>query len=370
MTNSKSSKENLTDHIIPILWSFKNDLLLTLISIALLWLGIETLYRFKLILPSPLSPSIGSPHRQFEVQWFQLKHYVEIHGDVDVIIIGNSSALMGIDPTELEKSYQEITEEPIQVFNFGVEGIALEAASEIGQLLIQEYQPQAIVFAGGVENFNPYVGNQASIAVLDTNWMQYKTGAFSSIGWLAENSFAFQQYLIYRNWMQPDYKKQLKTNEELKIGILENGFYPNNSRISELRDRPPTKENEIDAAVFEVYEKQAIGENNLNKFIDLAVAAQTNETVLIFVEIPKHTTFYEYFNDYPTAREEFIYTLTPIFTKYDVLFIESEGLDIVADELFVDRSHMTPKGAETFGAWLGEILGSYAANHQILNLDN
>lgn len=325
------------------------------IMAALLGL-IENLYLTGTIPTSALSPSMGMAHRQFEVQWDLLEKYVGAHGGVDVIVIGNSAALMGIDPDALEKWYQQAGGGSIRVFNFGVEGVALESASEIGQLLIQEYQPKAILFAGGIENFNPLAGTAASKAILDTGWMRYKMGQFSPTGWLAENSVGFQQYLITRNWMQADFETQMKIAQQLEERILGNGFYPNNSRVSSERDQAPSMEDARDAEIFAVYQGHVTGEENLNHFIELAAAAKKNGTNLIFVEIPKHATFYMYFEAYEQSRSEFFEETAGIFDNYGVVFIPVDESLIVDNDLYVDRSHMKPEGAMIFSQRLGELL--------------
>jgi hypothetical protein len=88
----------------------------------------------------------------------QLEHYLRYlaqQGRPDVLIIGSSRALQGVDPTALQMALADAGYPKLKVFNFGING----ATAQVEQLLINrlikpEQAPRMIVWADGVRAFN------------------------------------------------------------------------------------------------------------------------------------------------------------------------------------------------------------------------
>ncbi len=76
-------------------------------------------------------------------------------GTPDILIVGSSRALQGIDPQKLQTELSRQGKSGIQVFNFGVNGATAQVVDLIvRQLIPPSQQPQLIIWADGVRAFN------------------------------------------------------------------------------------------------------------------------------------------------------------------------------------------------------------------------
>ncbi len=101
-----------------------------------------------------------SPYPPFNSDQLDLKlalyyQYVAEFGPPDVLIIGSSRALRGIDPTALEHYLGELGYADVEVFNFGVNGATAQVAElVIRQILTPGQLPKMVVWADGARAFN------------------------------------------------------------------------------------------------------------------------------------------------------------------------------------------------------------------------
>lgn len=98
-------------------------------------------------------PSFNS--RQLDGQIELYRRYLEINGAPDVLIVGSSRALRGVDPAALEAMLAEQGYEGVQVFNLGVNGATVQVVDlVVRQMLPQDKLPKLIIFADGARAFN------------------------------------------------------------------------------------------------------------------------------------------------------------------------------------------------------------------------
>jgi hypothetical protein len=80
---------------------------------------------------------------------------LEQSGPPDVIIVGSSRALRGVDPVALRKELATIGYDNISVFNFGINGATAQVVDlVIRQVLEPDQLPQLIIWADGARAFN------------------------------------------------------------------------------------------------------------------------------------------------------------------------------------------------------------------------
>jgi hypothetical protein len=98
-------------------------------------------------------PSFNS--RQLDLQLAVYRDYLEVYGPPDVLVVGSSRALRGIDPTALASSLAELGHPGIRVFNLGVNGATAQVvALLVEQILPQDKLPKLILWADGARAFN------------------------------------------------------------------------------------------------------------------------------------------------------------------------------------------------------------------------
>ncbi len=93
--------------------------------------------------------------RQLDRQIALYRRYLELNGPPDVLIVGSSRALRGVDPAALESALAEQGYTGIQVFNLGVNGATAQVVDLlVRQVLPQDKLPKLILFADGSRAFN------------------------------------------------------------------------------------------------------------------------------------------------------------------------------------------------------------------------
>jgi hypothetical protein len=81
--------------------------------------------------------------------------YVATVGPPDVLIVGSSRALQGVDPKQLKQSLAANGRSGLTIFNFAVNGATAQVVDfQLRRLLKPQYLPQMIVWADGVRAFN------------------------------------------------------------------------------------------------------------------------------------------------------------------------------------------------------------------------
>ena len=81
--------------------------------------------------------------------------YIAALGPPDILIVGSSRALQGIDPRQLQQSLAAIGYGGLTAFNFGVNGATAQVVEfQLRKLLTPQQLPQMILWADGVRAFN------------------------------------------------------------------------------------------------------------------------------------------------------------------------------------------------------------------------
>ena len=106
-----------------------------------------------LLLPPLNVPSFNSQRLDEEFQIYS--RYLSIYGTHDVLIVGSSRSLQGIDPIALQEELAAQGCAGVKVFNFGVNGATAQVVNLVlQQVLNQEQVPKLIVWGDGLRAFN------------------------------------------------------------------------------------------------------------------------------------------------------------------------------------------------------------------------
>lgn len=336
-------------------------LLKGLFLLVLFLAAVEGLARIDFIQERFPRASLGGYHTHFEVKWFKLQEYVEEHGGVDVILMGSSLVNTGVVPEEVSRAFLDNGgDTPLRVFNFGVEGLTIQPNATVAQLLIETYQPKAIIFGTELRDYAANNGVEVAEQFLTGPWVQYRRGVFSPRGWLAEHSYAARYYLAYRNWMTCDFPED-HAEAIHRQQIMQADGYDIENRISVTHNRPPDPANPEDAEVFEVFAGFEIDPGRLGDLQSLIAAGQQNGVIVIFVEMPVAPTFFDYFERGELEHDNFLRVIPTQVAESGGYFIPAPPEDIFPLNGRSDRVHLNKFGAPFLSRYLGEQLAALAA---------
>jgi len=95
--------------------------------------------------------------------------YVAAFGTPDILVIGSSRALQGLNPQILQQRLGQQGYESLRVYNFAVNGATSQVVSFIlRQLLTPEQMPEMIIWAGGSRAFNSGRFDRTFAKILDS----------------------------------------------------------------------------------------------------------------------------------------------------------------------------------------------------------
>ena len=98
-------------------------------------------------------PTLGSPVLDEQVSLYQ--SYVATLGAPDVLIVGSSRSLQGIDPQVLQQALAYEGRPGLRVYNFSVNGATAQVVSFIlRRLLAEDLHPRLVIWAEGSRAFN------------------------------------------------------------------------------------------------------------------------------------------------------------------------------------------------------------------------
>lgn len=102
----------------------------------------------------------ASPYPSFRSQQLDEKlalyyQHLEQSGPPDVVVVGSSRALRGVDPAALHKELDSLGYKDVSVFNFGVNGATAQVVELLIRRILKPSQlPKLIVWADGARAFN------------------------------------------------------------------------------------------------------------------------------------------------------------------------------------------------------------------------
>ncbi|MGB3268033.1 MAG: hypothetical protein WBA89_29285 [Microcoleus sp.] len=99
--------------------------------------------------------------------------YVATVGPPDVLIVGSSRALQGVDPKQLKQSLAASGRPGLKIFNFAINGATAQVVDfQLRRLLKPDYLPQMIVWADGVRAFNSGRDDRTFNSIVDSQGSQ------------------------------------------------------------------------------------------------------------------------------------------------------------------------------------------------------
>jgi hypothetical protein len=288
-------------------------------------------------------PSVGSSSRRFELQLDGLARYAARKGGIDCLILGNSTALMGVDPEALGRSYRGATGETLRCFNFGVAGMTASAAGAVAPILVRRYRPRLLIYVVSVRDVGKSV--EGPLLAADA-WVRYQHGTFSVPGWLASHSAAFGYYLLYRQWLDPLRWPAARSPS----GTTATGFFATTAHLS----LSPALWAHTQQSYGHILD-QPLSQPELTGFSRL-LSLSGDDVQVVVVEAPAHPRLRRWAHRASTFYSNAITHLRHAARVRHVAFWRAPTQRIIPPDSWVDFVHLDAHGAARFSEWLGARL--------------
>jgi hypothetical protein len=285
---------------------------------------------------SALEPFSTLSAPQIDRQLALYLHYLSQHGRPDILIIGSSRALQGVDPTALQSSLSAVGYPRLKVFNFGING----ATAQVEQLLMSrllkpEQWPRLIVWADGVRAFNSGRPDLTYRKIQDSpGFQQLAAGRTPQL---------LPQPAPHRQGQSIDDPRQLQGLQVVREVFVPEQYFQRFPKIAGPHDR--------DYVDFDLTGEQAAATQALLE------AAKQRRIPVVFVNLPLTDIYLDTDREkYEQAFREYKQRLSGLG---QLTFIDLGQQWPDRYDYFADPSHINQHGAKAVGEVLGEKLATY-----------
>jgi hypothetical protein len=381
-------------------FQWQPSLLLLLVGLGLTIAGdvvIKLALETKQIVPQSIAAtttqlSFNNPLLEQKLAQYQLRCLQ--HGVPDVLIVGSSRALRGVDPEVLRRGAIERGYRNPKLYNFGINGATAQVVDLIlRQLLTSQQLPKLVIWADGARAFNSGRSDRTYEAIALSD--RYRQLALIS-GLNNHNSPLFQAQSSVRDLnraidttidvqlakVSPAYhhRDRLKTwlQSKVPLGIPRaDRVNANQLEPSSHNDMPVSTHQDIDfdgflplAVQFDpqtYYQQHAkvtgdsdgdyanfqlLGSQDraLHQTIDLLASHQIQ---LVFVNMPLTDIYLDKFRlKYEASFKQY---MQKMMDSHQLTFVDLDGVLNTRHELFSDPSHLNQFGALEVSKYLARI---------------
>jgi hypothetical protein len=309
------------------------------------------LSNFLLPLPPLLLPDLLFPPYNFSTfnsqrldQELHLYYqYLQKNGKPDVMIIGSSRSLQGIDPTALRVAMAAKGYPGLKIYNFGINGATAQVINLVLQeVLAPEQLPRILVWGDGSRAFNS--------GRLDIT----HNGIVASEGYrrLALGDRPIPTRIFFTGQVPPANTKATVPKPDLLIApdLDRYGFNALTARYDPetYYQRYPWVPGQYDSN----YQNFQLGGNQSDATQAIADFTRAQGIPLVFVNLPL-TDDYVADEVRRNYEQQFQQHMGQLATQKDFLFIDyHQQPELIKNEYFVDPSHINREGARAVAAQL------------------
>jgi hypothetical protein len=303
--------------------------------------------------------------------------YLSTVGTPDVLIVGSSRALQGIDPQQLQQSLAAKGYKDLKIFNFGVNGATAQVVDYLlRQVLTPDQLPRMIVWADGVRAFNSGRIDRTYETILSSAGHQRLIAGVRPQLSPAESSNSVSTCYHLPQQCQ---KSQRLWDTPQRLQASPAGFHSASSpqfQTLNLVDRPSLPRSgmlvslsEIDANGFlplsnqydpyTYYQRRPyvpgrydgdyrafnLGGEQANAFSSIIAFTDTQNIRLVFVNLPLTDDYLDGFRWW--AEQEFRDNMQYLSRQYGFIFIDLAEKALTRYDYFVDPSHLNRYGARS-----------------------
>lgn len=344
-------------------------------------------------------PSFSSPRLDAQIRLYA--SYLALNGPPDILIIGSSRSLQGIDPARLEAELSAQGYADLSVYNFGVNGATAQVVDlMVRQLLTPEQLPQMILWGDGSRAFNNGRSDATYQQIVASNGYAYLQAgqhpiAYGSSRWAGdrfclepspldssfnsslepsleasgENGFetgSVEQYFMNwadwgvlcdqtvngterpRRWERDRPILQQRWINQYGTGLNRQGFLPVATVFDPVAyyQQYPRVPGAYDAdyVPFELEGEQAIATARLAAYL------QSHNVPLVFVNLPLTN---DYLDSFRQQREQLFWQhMAQMAQREGFLVRNLNQAELSLNQYFADPSHLNQAGAQAVATYL------------------
>jgi hypothetical protein len=317
----------------------------------------EWVSRLEVFQASLTPPKMGSRHYQLGHKLALLDDEVKRNGPIDCIMIGSSMVDTGFNPLAFETGYKEMTGQDIHCFNFGIDASSATSTAALVRIIVEDYHPRLLIVGTDPRDYGVPREDRDPAVILNTPWVAYRQGKFSLEGWLLDNSFLYRYRQHLGRLARFQYEGTVWSETKLTNEILPNGFTPLSKVSTYINDPPDPEDDSFEATYYtRIYSSYQMLHENLEG-LDSVLEYNESGIPVILVEMPVSDGLYYFFGNGESDYNRFLTRVGELATMHRVPFWQTEPLDFIPDNGWVDYSHLNKTGAEIFSTWLGQQVG-------------
>jgi hypothetical protein len=335
---------------------------LTILLFILLMAVAEWVARSESFQEPLTPPNMGSRHYQLGHKLALLNVLTRRTGHVDCIMLGSSVVDTGFDPAAFEIGYREMTGRDIHCFNFGIDASSAASTAALTRIIVEDYHPRFLIIGTDARDYAVPREDRDLAVVLNAPWVAYRQGKFSLEGWLQDKSYLYRYRQHLGRLARFQFEGTIWSNTKLNNEILNNGFTPLSKVSTYINDPPNPWDDSFEVKYYtRIYSSYQMLHENLEGLESMMEYNQSGIPVIL-VEMPVSDGLYYFFGNREADYNRFVTRVGELASRHQVPFWQSEPLDLIPDNGWVDYSHLNRTGAKIFSTWLGQQVGK--AEHQ------
>ena len=318
----------------------------------------------------PLTPpKMGSRHYQLGHKLALLDELIRKNGGVDCIMLGSSMVDMGFDPAAFEMGYMEMTGRDIRCFNFGIDASTMASTAALTRIVVEDYHPRLLLVGTDPRDYAVPKEDTDPAVILNSPWVAYRQGDFSLEGWLLDHSYLYRYRQHLGRLARFQFEDTLWSKTKLNYETMPNGFTPRNKVSTYVNDPPKPDDDSFEVTYYtRIYSSYEMLDENLEELESIMEYNESGIPVIV-VEMPVPDGLYYFFGEGKSDYNRFVTQVDELATLHHVPFWQTEPLDFIPDNGWVDYNHLNKRGAEIFSTWLGQQVGGADNRGSIKSLE-
>jgi hypothetical protein len=303
----------------------------------------------ELLLPPYNFPSFNSQRLDQELQLYL--QYLRTHGKPDILIVGSSRSLQGIDPTALEEALAAQGYPGLKVYNFGINGATAQVTNLLLQkILTPEQLPQLILWGDGSRAFNDGRPDQTYSQIVASAGYKRLARGDRPIP-TRTTDWEIPTFVTTANKSLANSAAVAAAEGSIAVDLTHQGFQVVSEQYDPGRyyQRYPRVPGQYDND----YQNFNLSGKQTEATVSLATFARDHGITLVFVNLPLTPGFLDSVRK--THEAEFQQHMWQLARREQFMFCDlSQHPALVQNSYFADPSHINRHGARAVALQLAE----------------